>query len=630
MTRRGSTIETYRAADIGTLYEHDTRDLVDKYGLMAAPFFRLEISDQSDAILFSAESQSRDGGYDLHGLVVSDVEYDENDCQTNMIKLTVQNVDMTLHDSRLFAEGNSLDLWMGYDGHQPEYMGRAIIVEIEPMFESGSIPSMNITAYDIAHFMMEEGKAEIVPEGTAWFERHRQSSATGGNETPRVVHDAVDDTDRAARRNPGAATDSSGRPISMDRTPGIDIANRETRARLVEGEANQSNTEVRTTWRQWRAPRRSRNSGKVWREMKDSEIAAAIFKSYGIVPYVEATHERARASVTTGESTTTVIVGTQVADTRDEQGRRVSRARGLGLSGAVPELNVDQHNSQLDAAGGISQRESHLRAVNTTTETQQRTGGRRVVQKSGTSDWDFVKKLAKNHGYIVFVFFHHESRRWIGYWGSPSNVPQAIEYTFKYNHGDDTNFRSFRPRISMRGQKTEIDLSVVDPRRGREQRLRVAMDSVSAYSPEFRGPDGTQDIREPLGNGPEVVLTIHGRRTIVVADRPFTDPEDARRWLMAFWMRHAADFCTMEGETIIGLPEMRARQKHQFMGIGRIDGGFFITKATHKMGGSKIYNVSFSGYRVVDIMEGAVNTESDLLTVDDNALGESNPETPEV
>ena len=57
----------YRAAQIGILFQQDDRNLVEKYGHTAAPFFRLEISDQADQIIFSAESQLQNGAYDLNG-----------------------------------------------------------------------------------------------------------------------------------------------------------------------------------------------------------------------------------------------------------------------------------------------------------------------------------------------------------------------------------------------------------------------------------------------------------------------------------------------------------------------------------------------------------------------------------
>ncbi len=624
----------YDAAEIGTLYQHDDRSLAEKYGNQIAPFFRVEISDQSDQVLFSAESSVHEGSYDLEGLIISEVTWDENDCQASAMTLKVQNPDLRLHDSRLFAEGNSVDLWMGYDGFTPDYMGRAIITELEPEFPSSGIPAINVTLYDIAYFMMEEARAEIVPEGTAWFERHTQTNSQSTQRQQRVggTHVAGTPEERDQRNRQGTVSGQPPAPsvtvAGTQQPASLDLGNRPARSVVLDepsSSSNVGNTARTTNWRQARIPRRRRNSGKVWRELRDDEIVEKIFWSYGVVPYTEATNQRARGTNRTVENELTEINSSHISNDPGEQARRLQREEELGLTRRTPGQTVADDLPELNLQG-LETIEARLFAQTTTSQRQERTGGRRVVQKSGTSDWEFIKKLAKAHGHIVFVFFHYESKRWIGYWGPPQNVPQDVAYTFQYNAGDASSLGKVKPRISMRGQKTEIDLSFVDPRSGREQRLRVSMDSVNPYSPEFRGPDGPATIPEPLGNGPEVTLTIHGQRVQTIANRPFTDMDDARRWLMAFWYRHATDFCQIEGDTIIGLPEMRARQKHSIDGIGRVSGNFFITKSTHSMKSRSIYTSTFSGYRVVDFMEAPVTPDSNLLTVDSNALGEMVPE----
>lgn len=667
---------TYSSAQIGTLTNRDDRDLVERYGLMGAPFFRMEISDQSDQILFSAESQQQDGGYDLHGLIISEVTFDETDCEATSITFTVQNMDMTLHESRLFAEGNSIDLWMGYDGHTPDYMGRGIIVELEPTFDADNPPTLNVTAYDIAHFMMEEGRAEIDADGTSWMVRggSRPAASTDSyrdeidmGEVSNTQEEADARQDRGVGPAGAPSVDQNGPQLDLSQRPAVPVITSDDtinsplrytdtsfyKNEVITRDGYNQGSRGRGPLEQWRPPRRS--NGKVWRDKTDSEIVEIIFHSYGIVPYIEATNERvrrgsARARVVeeyrsnlnepppflsrydyAGKRPYELQVGTNqpsipptgepyVSNTREEAEER--RARGEGPSGN-PTPNVDDHGRELD----LSQRPAYLDPVEEPEyEDQEQTiqPGRQVVQKSGTSDYEFIKKLAKNHGFIVFVFYMYDARRWIGYWGPINHVPQPHLYTFRYNAGEGTTLSSVRPRISMRNQKTEIDLQMVDPRNGRNQRVRVSMDSVSQYSPEFRGPDGTQPIREPLGNGPEVILTIHGQRVSVVADRVFTDPEDARRWLMAFWMRHASDFCTIEGTTIIGLPEMRARQKHMITGMGRLDGTYFISKTTHRMATGSPYQVSFSGYRT-DSTSVTPSSEGNNLSVDDSPLGEINP-----
>jgi len=629
-------ITRYDAAEIGRLFNRDDRSFMEKYGQAAGPFFRIEISDQAERVLFSAESNVSDGNYDLDGLIISSVEWDETDCQASSLTMEIQNPDLRLQDSRLFAEGNTVDLWMGYDGLNPDYMGRGIIVEIETTFPRQGMPTLQVTCYDIAHFMMEEGKAEIVPEGTAWFERHTQTTNQNQNRRTRTGSTHIADTEDERRRRSGQR--SQGQPV----TPGVsiesvgfgvgnlDLGQTPSRNVVLDAE-NQSQSQQSqsrtTTWRQARLPRRSRRSGRVWREQTDNEIVETIFASYGIIAYTVAINQRVSGRNVEREREETLVQGDWLADTEREQQARRRSARLAGATPAVPDTTVAGVGFGLGVANlDLEQRELRFRGVTRTVSVTERVGGRRIVQKSGTSDWEFIKKLGKARGYITFVFFDIRSRRWIGYWGPPQNVPQNATYTFEYNAGDDTSLGEVKPRLSMRNQKTEIDLSFVDPRSGREQRLRVAMDSVNPYSPEFRGPDGAGTIEEPLGNGPEVVLTIHGQRTAVVANRPFTDMEDARRWLMGFWYRHATDFCQIEGDTLIGLPEMRARQKHTINGIGRISGAFFITKATHRMSTKAFYSAKFSGYRLVDFMFAPPTGESELLTVDSNELGESNPD----
>lgn len=645
----------YPARRIGRLFRRDDRDISEKYGEMIAPFFRIEISGQDQRTLFSAEANARDGGYDLNGLIVSSVEWEENDCQASMMKLTIENIDMRLHDSRMFTEGNSVDLWMGYDGRQPDYMGRAIITAIEPEFSADAIPKLSVTGYDISHFMMEEGRAEVQAEGTKWWERHR-SNPTPANPEQRqqtfLRQQAETPAARDSRRRDrerelvaAGVSQEQARILAASIVPDTPLS--ESGARAVDSPVTNVTVNLpnnqrpntprsRTTLRQARVPRRRNNRGKVWRNLRDNEIADAIFQSYGIVPYTEAIGADARSRTITREVRSNVpIVLDNIPDT-DEQARAralLAVAQGIELNSENRRLafggtSVDREGPRL----GLERRE--IRAVQQTGETTlqvtEEVGGRRVVQKAGTTDWEFLKKLAKNHGFIMFVFYYYETGTWIGYWGSPHNVPQHVQYNFHYNYREMTTLKSFRPRISTRGQKTEIDMVFTDPATRKRQRLRVAMENISRYSPEFRGPDSTALLDEPLGSGPEVTLTIHGRRTSVQADRNFRNIDDARRWLMSFWYNHASEFCEAEGEFIQGIPEIHCRHKHQFDGLTRFDGIYFLTQVSHKMSPGAMYTTSYSGYLMVDMLFNEPEQENGMMTVESENMGQLSPQTLDV
>jgi hypothetical protein len=245
---------------------------------------------------------------------------------------------------------------------------------------------------------------------------------------------------------------------------------------------------------------------------------------------------------------------------------------------------------------------------------------REVTQKAGTTDWQFITKLAEKHGFIVFVFFHLESRRWIGYWGPEGNVPQSVEWIFRYNAGDQTTLGDIRPNVSLRNQSTEIDLLYVDPVTRRTNRLRVAMDNVDPNFSPWRGVvEGSEPNQDPIGDGPEVTLTVQGERVRVNADHRFTSAEDARQWLMAYWLRHAEDYMFMEGNTIVGLPECRAREKHQFLGIGRYAGSYFITQVRHSMSPGQVYGTTFTARKIVDFNQDDLG--DDMVVVDSEDIG---------
>lgn len=735
--------EIYAASEIGTLYHNDERSIVEKYGQIIAPYFQLEISDKSDNLLFSAGNIGNSGGYDLNGLIVNDVVIEEDIEGADALSITVNNPRVDLQNSMLFDIGNNIDVFMGYDGRSPFFMMRGIIVEIQPEFSADTIPVIRLKAYDKSYFMMEEGKAEIIPDGSAWWERRRQNSLRRGPHIERrVYNDAYrnqepDENDLYDIQRVNDAAVAQGEDVLMRDVGALTAMDGEidlTTQRIRRGEVvlptstedpnvnfdaavatlGNINTQPQSVngWQRQRFGRRRRQAGHVWRGKTDSEIVAAIFLSYGIVPYVEATNESRRTytgrrrpatpesgstSERTGRPSTAEDVSldeieeaelqriqdsatsdesleearerlaSEETDTTDptlpappggdyapnrsselQDAERVqditrsidlSRVRPIDFNGEENQFITgsatitrgqaagarltdyqftDDYRFRNVLAEGWSEDPTPPRMVR---ETRQR----EVTQKAGTTDWDFIIKLGEQHGFITFVFFHIESRRWIGYWGPEGNIPQFRQYTFRYNAGDETTLGTVRPNLSAKNQSTEIDLIYVDPISGRENRLRVAMDNLNEYTEGIHVQGDPLDTNEPIPTGPEVVLRIHGQRIVTHADRRFTSAEEARLWLMSYWLRHARDFYFIEGDTIVGIPEMRAREYHFFEGFGRYSGEFFVTQTRHSMSPGQVYKTSFVARAKNPFREGNEQGD-DMLVADQVNLGESQPE----
>jgi phage protein D len=673
------------AVDIGTLYNDDDRSIEQKYGELLAPRFEIEISDSTDAMLWSAESMIQNNSYDLNGIIVNDVTFEEDIEGADMISITINNPDLTLQDSRLFVEGNNIDLWMGYDGRRAFYMGRGLIVQVEPEFPQKGMPTIKLTAYDKSYYMMEEGKAEIVPEGSEWWQRRREQSQRIDNEetiaiSNRYLNNTPDGDDLAEIERENAAVEASGGPAGFRprvgagdlRASGTDVTSSDQPIRLARvPQANifsgltgfeDPNRQSRTSWQPQRFGRRRRNAGKVWRGKTDSEIVSAIFLSYEIDPYVEATRERTRRA--SGTPAANRPRGARSGhpnparefyseqrhlnlESRDREldaayeSTTARRARDEAAANTVDDAEIAYEYSGPNDPGSdedpetasdypsswryiVSRDPNTIPIVQLPTPTHAPGRDRRlreVTQKAGTTDWQFITKLAEKHGYIVFVFFHIDSRRWIGYWGPESNVPQSVKYVFRYNAGDQTTIGDIRPNTSIKNQSTEIDLLYVDPVTRRTNRLRVAMDNVDPNFAPFRGVvQGSESNQDPIGDGPEVTLTVAGQRVRVNANHRFTSAEDARQWLMSYWLRHAEDYMHMSGNMIVGLPECRARERHEFQGIGRYAGEAFITEVRHAMSPGQIYETSFTIRKSADFNQDDLG--DDMVVLDQEIMGQ--------
>lgn len=91
---------------------------------------------------------------------INGVEYLEQENSASRITLDVSNPDFRFLDSKTFAEGNEIDLWMGYVDHPLAFMGRGAIVRPNPRFPRGGMPSMKIVAHDASRKLMKLAKKD--------------------------------------------------------------------------------------------------------------------------------------------------------------------------------------------------------------------------------------------------------------------------------------------------------------------------------------------------------------------------------------------------------------------------------------------------------------------------------------
>lgn len=87
---------------------------------------------------------------------VSSVEYEETEDLASKITLSVANPDFRFNNSKVFAEGNKVDLWMGYTGRDLTYMNRGIIVRPNVSFPREGMPMLTVVAHGFEALMMRD------------------------------------------------------------------------------------------------------------------------------------------------------------------------------------------------------------------------------------------------------------------------------------------------------------------------------------------------------------------------------------------------------------------------------------------------------------------------------------------
>lgn len=91
---------------------------------------------------------------------IRSVEFLEQENSAARISLDVANPGFRWLESKTFAEGNEIDLWMGYVDRPLAFMGRGIVVRPNPRFPRSGMPSMRIVAHDVSRKLMDAGEKD--------------------------------------------------------------------------------------------------------------------------------------------------------------------------------------------------------------------------------------------------------------------------------------------------------------------------------------------------------------------------------------------------------------------------------------------------------------------------------------
>ena len=230
-------------------------------------------------------------------------------------------------------------------------------------------------------------------------------------------------------------------------------------------------------------------------------------------------------------------------------------------------------------------------------------GGPRV-KKKGTSDWDFVRKLAVANNFgNPYVRYSDEVGDDLMYFRGTNLNDQADQLLFLYDVWKASalqptgNLLNFQPTLSLSSVPTSVRVSGWDQEQQQPIAVEVSITAQGQSTTIYRGEqvrdlpphtNGTELLVQTLSTGGSAGRTLRPEEVSTSVVRTTSDAEEfARRWLrtrnLAFFVARAE---------VIGDPRVWVGQIHRFEGLADNHEGLYeVTAARHR--------ISVSGYYIL-------------------------------
>lgn len=216
------------------------------------------------------------------------------------------------------------------------------------------------------------------------------------------------------------------------------------------------------------------------------------------------------------------------------------------------------------------------------------------VQMSNQSDWKFLRKLAMINNFDLWVDYDKDQQAYRVNFRKKPATGRAI-YQFEYG-GGNSSLLTAEPHFSIKDHPTKIEVLMYDTTL-KEVELTILEESNKAEDMKYGV--GRLQARKSITKGARVRFSAFGRSITVVSDKPFVSKKEAERFVEWYMMQHESDFLVLQGK-VVGLPSLRSRQVHEFIGMSaRLDGIYRLTNTKHHMKPDGIYVVEFTGYKVL-------------------------------
>jgi len=180
------------------------------------------------------------------------------------------------------------------------------------------------------------------------------------------------------------------------------------------------------------------------------------------------------------------------------------------------------------------------------------------------------------------------------------NPGTALRYVYRQG------LISFKPTFNGVGKPTKVRVDSRNPDTGEAISAEVSTQDLVEAGLALPAADGTPtDKVKKSGQA--------GERVEVVTNYPARTKEEAKRIAIGILKKNLDNTLTAQG-SILGDPRVRPRTTLQIEGVGRFDGLYYVTQATHKLGANG-YQTQFTARRTSALPErgeGAANRDPSL------------------
>jgi hypothetical protein len=220
------------------------------------------------------------------------------------------------------------------------------------------------------------------------------------------------------------------------------------------------------------------------------------------------------------------------------------------------------------------------------------------AQKADITDYQYVKGLANSIGWLFWVDYSPE-KKWTLHFKDPRKIRvQDRKYTFEHYNGDKSTLLDFEPELSLTGTVSRLQVQCRDAESNKFL-VDEFNDDQTAPDSRYRG-DPFEEVDETLTTAGAVIRLFFGDHYVdVVSDKRFRTAAELRIWAEQWWRRKRENFIVGRG-TIIGLPDLRARQVHTLkLPDKSLSGDYYFARVRHVFNESG-YLVDFSARKVVE------------------------------